>query len=118
MDKYLEIIPNFHTRITFKLTLTNCENAYIINNICLIMGPHLYYTGLQNFSQNLPLFGFRLISTNFGSLTPNPKSVFGYVVRILQCCQFCVFRLENQIFENLAIFFLKINNIFLKTIKL
>ena len=35
---------------------------------------------LQNFSQKCPLFGFQLISTNFGSLIPNPKSVFGCVV--------------------------------------
>ena len=72
------------------------------------INTHQLYTGLQNFSQKCPLFGFWLISTNFGPLILNPKFVFGYRVRILQCCQFCVFRLENQIFEifkNLAIFF-------------
>ena len=51
------------------------------------------YTGLQIFSQKCPLFGFWLISTNFGSLIPNPKSVFGYLVSILHCCQF----LQNTI---------------------
>ena len=38
-----------------------------------------------------PLFGFLRNPTNFWSLSPNPKSVFGCVVWILHCCQFCVF---------------------------
>ena len=68
-------------------------------------GLNNHNIGLQIFSQKCPLFGVWLISTNFGSLIPNLKSVFGCLVRILQCCQFCVFRAQNQIFENLGIFF-------------
>ena len=59
----------------------------------------IYYTGLQNFSRKCPLFGFWLISNNFGPLIPNPKSVFGCVVWSLHCCQFCVFRVKIYIFE-------------------
>ena len=60
----------------------------------------MYDTGLLNFSQKCPLLGFWLISTNFGSLIPNPKSVFGCVVWILHCCQFCVFfRVKIYIFD-------------------
>ena len=60
-------------------------------------------TGLQFFSQKCPLFGFCLNSTNFWSLIPNRKSVFGYLVRILQCCQFCVFQAEKSNFRNLLL---------------
>ena len=73
---------------------------------------HHNYTGLQNFSQKYPLFGFWLISTNFGSLIPNPKSVFGCEVWILQCCQFCVFRARKSNFWKFGKFFFKISNIF------
>ena len=69
-------------------------------------------TGLQIFFQKCPLFGFWLISTNFGSLIPNPKSVFPYLVGILQCCQFCVFRARKSIFRN----FRKFGNFFWKLV--
>ena len=61
----------------------------------------MHYTGQQFFSQKSPLFGFWLISTNFGLLIPNLKSVFGCLVRILQCCKFYVFRARKSNFQNL-----------------
>ena len=60
---------------------------------------------LQFFSQKCPLFGFCLISTTFGSLIPKPKSVFGYLVRILQCCQFCGFQARKSNFRKFGKFF-------------
>ena len=63
-----------------------------------------YYTCLQNFSQKRPLFGFFNDFIIFGSLIPNPKSVFGSLVRILQCCQFCGFRARKLNFRNFGKF--------------
>ena len=67
------------------------QSKFIVWKNYEIFKIYVKYTGLQFFSQKCPLFGFYLISTNFGSLIPNPKSVFDYPVRILQCRQFCVF---------------------------
>ena len=51
----------------------------------------VHYTGLQDLDRKCHLFRFWRIPTNFWSLNPNPKSVFGYRVWILHCCQVCVF---------------------------
>ena len=62
---------------------------------------HSYYTGIQILGRKCPLFGFWRIPTNFWSLNPNLKSVFGSLVWILHCCQFCVFKVKIYIFFEL-----------------
>ena len=71
-----------------------------------------------NFFSKMPSIWFLTDFHYFWVADSESKVFFGYLVIILQYCQFCGFRARKSNFRKFDKFFLKISNIFLKTMKL